>query len=466
MQSTIQKYEKKLNQRERTHAKVPQSNISVIATIYGNISHENLREVINKMQIRHPILNCHLQTKGREVWLLANGKIDMPLKVIARENENQWKEVILKEHKIPFDMVNGPLIRFILLYSEKISDLIIFCQHTICDGLSLAFIVRDIMIHLANPSKLIEKLPKAPVVDKDNIPSDIKPILALRLLGKKIRKKWEKNEILFNFEDFQELHKVFWDNYSYKAHLYELSRENTEKFVSKCRENEVTVNSALIAAFAISQNRINTTSPDYLKKYASAVNLRNLLLKPAGEQFGFFAGGTQLKYKYSPKHSLWDAAKKIHNKVSPEKAKEQALISTLSAFELPSTLMDAQFFAAFGHLIPKSSPSYSKMQTFIHDEKNLAIKMVKKKLSKGLGLAQIITNLGNLNFPLKYGDYFLKNLILMPSCSPYTELVLGAVTHGGSLSVTLNHMESTISSEKVLKIKEIANNLIMKAISK
>ncbi len=466
MHSTYQIYKKKLNQRERTHAKVPQSNISLIATIIGNVSHNNLREVIKKMQLRHPILNSHLDSRGRDVFLLANEEIDIPLKIIPRERDDQWKEVILQEHKIPFEMVKGPLIRFILLYSAEISDLIIFCQHTICDGMSLAYLARDIINYLGNPSEEVEILPSAPVVDVDNIPSEIKPSLAIRLLAKKIIKKWEENEVLFNYEDFQELHKVFWKKYTYKAHLYELSSEDTKALILACRKQGVTVNTALIAAFAIAQNKLNPKSPKYLRKYGSAVDLRKDLINPVGEQFGFFASGIELKYRYSSKDTLWDVAKEMYKEANPENAKKQSLIKTLSVFELPSPLMEAQLFAAFGHLIPANSPSYKKMQAFLNDDKNLAVKMVKKKLSKGIAMAQIMTNLGKMDFPKKYGDLILENLILMPSCSPYTELVLGVVTHAGSLSITLNHMESTISTEKVLEIKNIANKLLMKAINK
>lgn len=465
MQSTYQIYKKKLNQRERTHAKVPQSNISIIATIIGNVSHDNLREAIKKMKLRHPILNSHLESKGRNVFLLANAEIEIPLKIISREREDQWKDIILKEHKIPFEMIKGPLIRFILLYSAEISDLIIFCQHTICDGMSLAYLVRDIMTYLGNPSKEVEILPSAPVVDENNLPSDIKPSLAIRLLGKTISKKWEKSEVLFNYEDFQELHKVFWKNYNYKAHLYELSSEDTKALILHCRKHGVTINTALIAAFALAQNKSNPKSQKYLTKYGVAVDIRKMLINPVGEQFGFFASGIELNYKYSSKDTLWDIAKKLYKDANPEKAKKQALIKTLSVFELPSPLMEAQLFAAFGHLILANSPSYKKIQAFINDDKNLAVKMVKKKLSKGIAMAQIMTNLGKMDFPNKYGEFILKNLILMPSCSPYTELVLGVVTHGGSLSITLNHMESTISTEKVLEIKDIVNNLLMNAIN-
>ena len=398
------------------------------------------------------------------LYSLVDGTLEIPIKVIKRTSDNQWREEIIQQHKIPLEMEKGPLIRFILLYSAEISDLIIFCQHTICDGMSLAYLARDIILYLGDPTKEVELLPPVPLVNEDNIPSDIKPSLMIRVFSKLINKKWEKSEVLFNYDDFYALHEEFWKNYTYKAHLYELSKEDTESLIIACRKNGVTINTALIIAFAIAQNQLNPKSPKYLKNFGFAVNLRDLLNNPIAEQFGFFAGGMELKFKYSEKETFWEAAKKVHDKTEPAKARKQALVTTINAFSLSPTLYDAQIFAAFGHLIPSTSQSYDKIQAFINDKKNIVNKMVKKRISKGLAMAQIMTNLGKTGFPEKYGKLILKNLILMPSCSPYTELVLGVVTHGGSLSITLNHMEESISSEKILKIRDRANQILMEAI--
>ncbi|MFX1568249.1 MAG: condensation domain-containing protein [Promethearchaeota archaeon] len=455
---------RKLNQRERTHSKVPNSNISMIATILGYVSSDELKKVIKKMQKRHPILNAHLVHKEKELYLEADGLLEIPLEVINRTSDDQWRDKIIQQHKIPFEMEQGPLIRFILLQSPNLSDLIIFCQHTICDGMSLAYLARDIMTYLVDPSKDVELLPLAPLVNEENIPSDIKPSLVIRVFGKTINKKWEKNELFFNYDDFYALHNSFWEKYTYKAHLYELSKEDTLAMLMACRKNGVTVNTALMIAFIIAQNQLNPDSPKYLQNISFAVNLRNLLNNPAGEQFGFFAGGMQLKFKYSNHNNFWNVAKRMQREVTPDKVKKQTLIGTLNAFTLNSTLYEAQIFAAFGSLIPSSSNSYNKIRAFLSDKKNIVNKMVKKKLSKGFAMAQIMTNLGKMDFPEKFGDLNLKNLILMPSCSPYTELILGVITHGETMSITLNHMEESISSEKILKIRDKAHQILMEAI--
>lgn len=47
---------------------------------------------------------------------------------------------------------SGPLVRFVLVYSPQVSDLIIFAAHAICDGIALANLVRDILICYGEPN--------------------------------------------------------------------------------------------------------------------------------------------------------------------------------------------------------------------------------------------------------------------------------------------------------------------------
>ena len=57
-----------------------------------------------------------------------------------------------------FDFEKGPLIRFILLKSTEISDLIIIGQHAICDGISLTNLIQDIMLLLSEPETKVKKI--------------------------------------------------------------------------------------------------------------------------------------------------------------------------------------------------------------------------------------------------------------------------------------------------------------------
>ena len=77
-----------------------------------------------------------------------------------------------------------------------------------------------------------------------------------------------------------------------------------------------------------------------------------------------------------------------------------------------------------------------------------------------------VTNLGRLDFPKTYGDLELDRLIMQPGGGiplVNVNLVLGAVTCAGKLSLVIEYAEQAIDTATVKKIKTKAMELILKA---
>ncbi|MHA1488099.1 MAG: condensation domain-containing protein [Promethearchaeota archaeon] len=457
---------RKMIAREFSHFRVPNSNISLITRIKGKVTIDMLKGALEKAQKRHKLIRAHISyDESQNPLFVSNGIIDIPIKVINRGSDDQWVQEILKEHHIPFDFEKGPLIRFLLLQSTQVSDLIIFCQHIICDGMSLTYLARDIISYMGDPNKEVEILPDPPLPVGKNIPSTVKPSPLIKIFGKKIIKMWKKDEILFDAEDFKNLHQAYWDYYEYKVHLLSLTEKQTKGLVEQCRKEGVTVNTALITAFFLAQYEVYGEIRPYMKKIASAVNIRNRLLKPAGELLGFYASGLQLQAKYKKGRSFWEFAKIFHEQLKKQLDEKKDLSNVLNTEMLPPTMLQGQIFAAFSKLIKPGQSRYEKLSAFSKNEKNVLIKSIKKRLKKGIAMGQIMTNLGRIDFPLKYGRLELQEMILMPSCSPYTEIVLGVVTCNEKLNITINHMESTISTDTMKKITASVINQLYEIIN-
>ena len=64
-----------------------------------------------------------------------------------------------------------------------------------------------------------------------------------------------------------------------------------------------------------------------------------------------------------------------------------------------------------------------------------------------------LTNLGRLDFPLKYGSFELDKFYFVPSAGPFLEIVLGVVTVGGKLTITINCTEEKTGEATVRAIK-------------
>lgn len=77
-----------------------------------------------------------------------------------------------------------------------------------------------------------------------------------------------------------------------------------------------------------------------------------------------------------------------------------------------------------------------------------------------------ITNLGRLDFPTQYGSIELDRLMMKPGGGfplASVNLVVGAVTCAGKLSVSIAYAEETIDTATVLKIKQHAMQLLLSA---
>ena len=70
-----------------------------------------------------------------------------------------------------------------------------------------------------------------------------------------------------------------------------------------------------------------------------------------------------------------------------------------------------------------------------------------------------VTNLARLDFPRKYGELELDRLIMKPGGGfplVTVNLLLGAVTSAGKLSLVIEYVEDNVDSETMERIKEEA----------
>ena len=205
----------------------------------------------------------------------------------------------------------------------------------------------------------------------------------------------------------------------------------------------------------------------YHSSLVVAGNVRNVLPKPAGEGMGFFAGSVDLKYKYNRKKSYWENARKLHKKVRSLYTNKNFFNNFLFWSNLDPTILESRNFKALGHLIPPDAPRHDKISTFSQRE-DVVLKLLKRRnmhSTENIIRGTAITNLTRLEFPRKYGTLELDRLFMNPGgFFPLANinLVLGAVTCAGKLSLVLEYAEEAIDTKTMKKIKEKAIEFLLK----
>lgn len=467
-------FRRKMLTLERRFFRAPGANLSVVARIRGEIAQDKLRSALTKLRQMHPLLGVRVVLDShQDAWFSSDGVTELQLKVIPRDSDDQWMKVVQEEHSIAFDFEKGPLVRVILLKSPELSDLIIFCQHTICDGISLANLTRDTLLCISEPERELSPETDTPLPIPDNFPIDFSGNKLTNIIKKKIaermNEKWRRDRVIFNEEDFRNIHRAYFKTYQYRIVTAELSEVDVLSLIDVCRQNQVTVNSAIGVAFLAGRH-------DVIGKYANniqniAVNVRNRLKRSAEYAFGLFAVGVDFRLGYNPEKPFWDSVRSFNKRVKHIMDIREDLQRLADHSKYDATLIEGIKFAAHVRLAPSEFDRNSKLSAFSNNDRNVAVMLAKMSLSRYPGL--VVTNLGSLNYPTKYGPLELEKLFFPSPASPFQDatLTMGVVTVGGKLTITLNFMvltDHTINSRVTLmeNIKESAIGHLIKAMGR
>lgn len=453
--------ERQITPLERLFTRSPFSIVTMVARIKGKVSEDQLIHAVSKVQQRHTNLRVRIREDHDHVpWFTSEGVGEIPVEIVQRESENHWVKVHQEASKVPFDFEARPAVRFILVHSPTISELIILCHHIICDGLSLAYLARDIMVYLGDPTQAVELLPDPHPVSLNNIPNDVSLNGLAKYFINRINRKWEADKIFFDQEDYRVLNEAYWSNFHHKMFSIELSEVQTSALVDRCRKEKVTVNSALTAAFVGAQVFVQGEQTFHVS-IAVAGNVRDRLPSPADETMGFYAGIVRPRYNYDGRVSFWGNARKFHKKVNPLFTNKNLFSDFLSWLYLEPTILEAINFKKLGGLVPAHSSRHQKLSAFSQKD-DVVLAILKRDKMESLDrkiMGTAVTNLTRMDFPSKYGSLELDRLIMHPGGAfplVNVNLVLGAVTCAGKLSLVLEYAEEAVNTRTVEKIRDKA----------
>ncbi len=461
-------FERKLTPIERFFTRSPFSIVTMVARIKGDVSEEMLKDAVAKSQQRHALLRARIvDDKDHNQWFTTEGVGEIPIEIVHRESKDDWIKIHAQASSIPYDFETRPAIRFILVQSPEFSELIMLCHHIICDGMSLAYLAHDLMQHLGDPGHKVEMLPAPPPMDLDNLPGDISQSAIAKFFIKRMNRQWVADSLTFDNEDYVALANAYWENFTHAIIPVELSEAQTSALVARCRQENVTVNSALTAAFCGAQSLVEGEQP-YHEKIVVAASLRDRLPRSPGLGMGMYAGGIELKFKYNPRQSFWENSRAFHKTIQPRYTNKNLFSDLLNWLYLDPTIFEAMNFKKLGRLVSPTSARYEKLSTF-SKQKDVVWRILKRDNLESLETKHwgtAVTNLGRLDFPPTYGNLGLDRMIMQPGGGiplANANLVLGAVTCSGKLSLALEYASGVVAADTMEEIKAKAMEFLPQA---
>lgn len=120
----------------------------VIAEVIGPSTLVEWRRALDSLQARHPMLSVSIDTELNRVphFKKADGP-EIPLRIAA--GGSSWEREVEYEMRTLFDPTKAPLIRTVLIHEPERAFLILVTHHSIADGMSSVFLLRDLLTALS-----------------------------------------------------------------------------------------------------------------------------------------------------------------------------------------------------------------------------------------------------------------------------------------------------------------------------
>jgi hypothetical protein len=125
----------------------------VAAQITGETTTASWRTALDAVQRRHPLLGvCIDADDGGAPYFRPLPDLRIPLQIVPRDALQCWEDEMETELSTPFPIEDALLVRAVLLHEAHRATILLTVHHSIADGLSVAFIVRDILEALSGKS--------------------------------------------------------------------------------------------------------------------------------------------------------------------------------------------------------------------------------------------------------------------------------------------------------------------------
>jgi NRPS condensation-like uncharacterized protein len=457
---------RRLVNNERKFLCSPSGNVAVVGRVRGDLPQEALRGALRRIPEKHPLLASRVrQDEERGLWFVHDPEIEIPLRVVERASDEQWMGEVGREIRTPWDQFRGPLIRFVLVYSPAVSEVIAFSQHAICDGTALAFLIRDVLSLVADPEErlepLVPDLTLTQVLGDEALGGGIGNRIK-NLVVNRYNKQWRKNPVYVDHEDYLAIHRAYADKFEYGCVLLELDESQTRALTEACREHGVTVNTALTAALAAAFQEFHGGGREEARRIALPFDLRRRTSPPLGDVFCLMVGSIEVAFRYRQARPFWANAKELHRSIV-DKIESRAVFEAAVMMELlDPTLVDVMVsFSLLAGEVPEGSPRYEKMSRFAGDRRNVANGMADRFLKS---LPSIVnTNLGRLEFPERYGPLELETIYFAPAGSTHIPLIVGALGVRGRMTATFNYLKPRGSQDNTQRNEMIGiRDLVLK----
>ncbi|MDQ6481216.1 condensation domain-containing protein [Dyadobacter sp. LHD-138] len=321
--------------------------VNVVAgiKIKGNIREERLQLALIKVQKRHPMLRVNVLEDDKNIpyFSTKDSACEIPVRIVTRHSNGDWKKEYNIECLTPFDCKNGPLIRVVWLKSDTESDLIFTCHHCICDGKTILNLIDETLHLLEQPDAAMGTYDTFASI-LDFIPETVKNNRINRLTAALISRLARLALLVVSLKK-----EVKREN-PYLIH-WKLDKETSDLILKKCKTEGSTIHTALCVAFLKAYQSVETIRP-HARLYC-AVDMRKFIPEIKNDMMFAFPAMIGLTLKKDKTINFWTQARQF----------KEALTLKMDKMEINKVLMYSESLLSS---LPQMT-KYARADTGTHD---------------------------------------------------------------------------------------------------
>lgn len=310
-----------------------------------------------------------------------------------------WKELLCQSEHKAFDINEGELIRIFLTEENEEQILFIHSHHLAGDGQSVFILLNDIMNYLDGHTLTYKPMV---CIDRSYLENKAKLDPMMKAYINNVNKEWEKRSRNFNWDNYYEIHKKYWDKHYSEV---EFKTYDIKALKDRCPKG-ATVNSLLVA--------------EILKDYpqCEVVGIPVSIRESGG--MSNQTSSVYVKYKYDSdktfETNVCDVHKEIHNAINDINTKYYVL---LFMERLCPSLIDAILLQAHGCYDDEFCEKMARDMGYT-DETNVDVG---------------ISNVKKIDIPSVHEKFIIKDIVGIPPKVTYVKDIIGISTYEDILTI-------------------------------
>ncbi|MCS3869291.1 NRPS condensation-like uncharacterized protein [Chryseobacterium ginsenosidimutans] len=285
----------------------------------GTFVLKDIQHALSQLQGKHPWLKAVIGHDEKNIpWFEVSEKVKIPIRILAKKEENDWLEESKNEWYKMFNYKEQPLIRFVWIKGEEISDMMFVFHHCLCDGGSAMAVLYEFLKLLDNPSAEIGL--ENPILGiQDVVPSKI-----LNSNGQKIKAKVIGRLAATAIKCIPVGKKATDRQSDYLIH-WKFDEETSKELISYCKSQKVTVNTFFCATLLKAFEKIKQEKA--FNKVSCPVDIRRFANQIKDDHI--FAFGLMIVVSLNKKLGFEDNLKLMQETVEKKTAKLNPYITMM-----------------------------------------------------------------------------------------------------------------------------------------